>query len=155
MDIPFASKAQIPNPALKPFEQLIGEWVTTGTHPGVGDKILNGKSSFQWMEGGAFLIWHSEISNDDRFPSGISIFGSDDGTGQWFMLYFDERKISRKYDVSFDNNILKWSRMAPRFSQRYTWTISEDGHTIIGKGELSKDGKTWEKDLEQTFTRIQ
>jgi hypothetical protein len=26
------------------------------------------------------------------------IFGSDDATGEYFMLYFDERGVSRKYD---------------------------------------------------------
>ena len=146
-------KAQIPNPALKQFSILVGEWKTVGTHPYVADKILNGKSSFNWIEGGAFLIWHSEI-DDERFPAGISIFGSDDATGEWFMLYFDERKVSRKYDVSFENNVLKWWRNAPGFSQRYTWTITDDGNTIIGKGELCKDGTNWEKDLDQTFKRV-
>ena len=70
------------------------------------------------------------------------------------MLYFDERKVSRKYDVSFQNNILKWWRNSPEFSQRYTWTLADDGNTIIGKGELSKDGTTWEKDLDLTYTRV-
>jgi hypothetical protein len=82
------------------------------------------------------------------------ILGSDDATGEYFMLYFDERKVSRKYEVSFQDNVLRWWRNAPGFSQRYTWTITDNGNTIIGKGELSKDGTTWEKDLEQTFTRI-
>ena len=70
------------------------------------------------------------------------------------MLYFDERNVSRKYDVSIRDNVLNWWRNTPEFSQRYTWNISKDGNTIISKGELSKDGGAWEKDLEQTFTRI-
>ena len=70
------------------------------------------------------------------------------------MIYFDERKVSRKYDVSFENNVLKWWRNHPEFSQRYSWTFTADNNTIIGKGELSKDGKTWEKDLDMTFSRI-
>ena len=96
---------------------------------------------------------HSEI-DEEGIPSGIAIFGSDDATGEYFMLYFDERNVSRKYEVSFHDNILKWWRNAPGFSQRYTWTIANSGQTIIGKGELSKDGTTWEKDLELTFTRV-
>lgn len=144
------SKARIHNPALKLFKKLIGEWETVGKHPGVKDELLKGKSSFEWIEGGAFVRWYSEV-NHKLFPAGIAIFGSDDATGELFMLYFDERKISRKHNVSFKNNTLKWWRTTKEFSQKYTWTITKN--TIVSKGKLSTDGKTWKKDLEQTFTR--
>src|SRR5881394_398961 len=135
-------EAAIPNLALKPFDKLIGDWKTIGTHPHLPNITLHGHTSFKWIEGGAFLIMHSEI-DEEGVPSGIAVFGSDDATREYFMLYFDERNISRKYDVSFCDNILKSSRNAPGFSQRYTWTIANSGQTIIGKGELSKDGSTW------------
>ena len=146
------NKAAIPNPALQPFSVLVGEWTASGTHPLVPNTTLHGHSSFKWIEGGAFLLWYSEI-DQEGFPTGMAIFGSDDATGEYFMMYFDERKVSRKYEVSFQDNILKWWRNTPGFSQRYTWTIIDDGNTIIGKGQLSKDGITWEKDLDVTFTR--
>jgi hypothetical protein len=85
-------EAAIPNPALKPFGILIGEWKTTGTHPYVPGTTFHGFTSFKWMEGGAFLIMHSEI-DEEEIPSGIAIFGSDNSTGEYFMLYFDERKV--------------------------------------------------------------
>jgi hypothetical protein len=146
-------KAQIPNPALKQLSALVGDWRTVGSHPLVGDNGVKGKSTFGWIEGGAFLIWHSEME-DKRFPAGIAIFGSEDATGELYMLYFDERKVSRKYDVSVEGNVVRWWRNARGFFQRYSWTISDNGNTIIGKGELCKDGKNWERDLEQTFTRV-
>jgi hypothetical protein len=148
-----ANEASIPNPALKPFDVLVGEWKTAGTHPLVPDTTLQGHSSFKWIEGGAFLQWDSEVDYEG-FPKGIAIFGSDDGTGEYFMLYFDNRKVSRKYEVSFKDHVLKWWRNAPGFSQRYTWTITDNGDTIIGKGELCKDGTTWERDLDLTYTRV-
>jgi hypothetical protein len=147
------NKAAIPNPALQPFAVLIGEWTTTGTHPLVPNTILHGHSSFKWIEGGAFLMWYSKIDKEG-FPTGIAIFGSDDATGAYFMMYFDERKVSRKYEVSFQEGVLKWWRNVPGFSQRYTWTITDNGNTIIGKGELSKEEGIWEKDLDLIFTRI-
>jgi len=146
-------EAAIPNPALKPFEKLIGEWKTVGTHPYFPDTTFHGHTSFKWVEGGAFVIMHSEI-DEEGIPSGIAVFGSDDATGEYFMLYFDERKVSRKCDVSFNSNQLKWWRNTSGFSQRFTWTISDDGNIIISKGELSKDNTSWEKDLELTFNRI-
>jgi hypothetical protein len=146
-------EATIPNPALKIFNILIGEWAAIGTHPYFPDITYHGRTSFKWIEGGAFLMMHSEI-DEQNIPSGIAVFGSDNVTGEYFMLYFDERKVSRKYNVSFEDNVLKWWRDSPDFSQRNTLTFSDDGNTIFGKGEMYRDGKTWEKDLELTYFRI-
>ncbi|WP_128544523.1 hypothetical protein [Larkinella soli] len=146
-------KAQIPNPALKGLEKLIGEWKTASTHPAIPNKLLPGISTFEWIEGGAFLKYHLEV-DEKGFPVGIGIFGSDDATGEIFMLFFDERKISRKCEVSVEDNVVKWWRNVPGFSQQYSWTITDNGNTIIGNGELCEDGKTWKKDLDQVFTRV-
>ena len=100
------------------------------------------------------MISRSEI-DDPRFPSGIAVFGSDDSTEEYFMLYLDERGVSRKYEVSIRDNIWKWWRNAPGFSQRYEGVIVDDGNTIIGKGEMSKDGLSWEKDLDLTYRRVE
>ncbi|HEY0807122.1 MAG TPA: hypothetical protein VGD84_18790 [Pseudonocardiaceae bacterium] len=56
---PIGSEALIPNPALRPFAALVGEWRTTGTHPYVPDTIFHGRASFAWHEGGA---WADDLS---------------------------------------------------------------------------------------------
>jgi hypothetical protein len=147
-------EASIPNPALKPFRVLIGNWNTTGTHGLVPDTILHGRTSFEWLENGAFLMMRSEI-DDPRFPSTIAIFGSDDSEEEYYMLTFDERGVSRKYEVTLRDNIWRWWRNAPGFFQRYEGIIVDGGNTIISKGELSKDGLSWEKDLELTYKRVE
>ena len=124
-------KAQIPNPALKVLDKLIGEWKTASTHPAFPNQVLPGTSSFEWIEGGAFLRGYSEV-DEKGFPVGMAIFGSDDATGELFMLFFDERKISRKYEVSVEDNVVKWWRNVPGFSQRYSRTITDNAKTIIG-----------------------
>jgi hypothetical protein len=146
------SKASIPNPALAPFGVLVGSWTTEGTHPYVPDVTLHGRTSFEWLEGGAFLMMRSEI-DDPRFPAGIAIIGSDDAIGEHFMLYFDERGVSRKQQISLRGDVLRWWRDSPDFSQRFTATIVDGGRTIVGKGEMSKDGSTWEGDLDLTYRR--
>lgn len=115
--------------------------------------MLHGRASFNWIEGGAFLIMHSE-NDEEKIPSGIAIFGSDNATGEFFMLYFDERKVSRKYEVSFEDNVLKWWRNDPGFSQRFTFKFTDNDNTIKSEGEMCRDGTTWEKDLELIYTRI-
>jgi hypothetical protein len=133
---------------------LIGRWRTVGTHPLVPGTTFHGRTSFEWLEGGAFLIMHSEI-DEPEIPSGIAIIGSDDSAGEYFMLYFDERGVSRKYEVALRDNTWRWWRNTPGFSQRFTGTFLDDGRTIVGRGELSKDGSTWEGDLDLTYTRIE
>ena len=142
-----------PNPALRVLDALVGAWATEGTHPYLPGKTLHGRATFEWIEGGAFLRWRSEI-DEPEVPSGIAIFGSDDATGDYYMLYFDEREVSRKFDVSIERNVVRWQRSSPDFSQRMVLTVADDGGTMHGKGEMSRDGGAWEPDLELTYSRL-
>jgi len=145
-------KAAIPNPKLSDLKSLVGNWITKGTHPMVPGTTFHGRTTFEWIEGGAFLLMRSEI-NEKEIPHGLAIFGSDDEAGKYYMLYFDERKVSRKYDVSVEYNLIKWWRNEPGFSQKNTLKVSMDGNTMIGTGEMRKDDKSWEGDLSLNYTR--
>ena len=71
----------------------------------------------------------------DEIGSGRAQSGRDDAGETYEMLYFDERGVSRKFQVALRDNICKAWRNAPGFSQRLTRTIVEGGNTIIGKTE--------------------
>ena len=148
------NEAAIPNRALQDFRPLIGQWSTTGTHPYVPDTVFHGMASFEWIEGGAFLIMHTEI-DEPQIPSGIAVFGSDDAAGKYYMLYFDERGVSRKYDVEVGSNVITWSRNTPEFSQRFIIEILDGGEKLVGTGRMSRNGGAWEPDLQLTYTRVQ
>ena len=152
MTVSIGSEAAKPNPALAPLHGLIGTWSTIGTHPLVPGKTFHGHCSFAWIEGGAFLVMHSEI-DEPEIPSGIAIFGTDDATGECFMLYVDERGVSRKYDVTVRDGQWGWSRDTPEFSQRMVGAIGTDERTMTMRGEMSRNGGAWESDLELTYTR--
>ena len=70
------------------------------------------------------------------------------------MLYFDERGVSRKYDFAVGDQTWSWRREAKDLSQRFTCTITEGGRTMVGRGEMSRDGGPWEKDLDLTYRRV-
>ena len=140
------------NPLLEPFTSLIGTWSTVARHPGFPHESLRGRASFEWSEGGAFLIIRSQIDHP-AFPEGFAIIGSDDEGPRFSMLYFDERAVSRQYEVSIDRYVWKWWRHAPGFSQRMTCSIAEDGARMTAKGELSRDGVSWGPDLDLDYTR--
>lgn len=149
MNLP--NEAQKQNPALAGFEIFIGEWRTEGIHPYVPGKKFHGRTVFEWIEGGAFLRICSEIY-EPEIPSGIMFIGSDNMMGTYFMLYFDERGISRKYDVLLDGQVMTWDRISPEFSQRMLLTISNDGQSVTSKGEMNR-GEKWESDLNLTYFR--
>jgi hypothetical protein len=145
-------EAAIPNPALRPLSFLVGEWRTEGSHPMLPGKILHGRTSFSWSDGGAFLVMRSEI-DEPEVPSAIAIFGTDDDAKECTMLYFDERGVSRRYMVALRSDGLHWWRDAPGFSQRFAAKVVDGGKRIVGHGELNQ-GDRWEPDLELTYTRL-
>ncbi|MEA3008382.1 MAG: hypothetical protein QOJ91_74 [Sphingomonadales bacterium] len=144
------AKALIPNPALKPLEFLVGDWLTAGTHPMVPGERLNGRTSFSWHEGGAFLVMRSEVDHP-QFPDGVAIIGSSDA-GRFVMIYFDERGVSRIYEVTVGEGTVSWLREDPDFSQSATIRADEGGARLVGKGRI-KQGEDWADDLSQVFTR--
>lgn len=148
-----AREAKIPNQKIQSLQQLIGSWSTTGHHPMVPDTTFHGRTSFEWIEGGAFLMMRSEI-DEPEVPSGIAIIGSDEASDVMTMIYFDERGVSRRYEVKVEGNVVSWWRNSREISQRCAVTVSEDGNTMQTKAEFSKDNGPWGQDLELIYTRI-
>ncbi|KRA42149.1 hypothetical protein [Devosia sp. Root635] len=147
------ANASIANPQLKFFERIVGEWRTVGTHPAMPGVTLRGRVSFAWQDGGAFLIWRSEVEHP-LFPDGIAIIGSDAAAGTLFISYFDERGVSRKYDVTLHEHGFAMQRLDPKFSQRMTFSLEAGDARMVSKGEMSREGAAWEPDLSQTFERL-
>jgi hypothetical protein len=142
------------NPDLEPLNVLVGEWKTTGTHPLMPGVTAHGRTVFEWIEGGAYLKMSSEVQDNDKFPNGTAIFGSDGDTGEIVMLYFDSRKVSRKYECSIAGNQWKWWRNSPNFSQRFTVTIEENGNKMVSTGEMRRGDSDWEGDLNLAYERV-
>ncbi len=63
-----------PNPALKRLDALVGEWDIEVSLPLDQFTIVHGRTSFDWLEGGAFLVMHSDVKRTD-FPSVIAVIG--------------------------------------------------------------------------------
>jgi hypothetical protein len=139
-------------PELEGWERLIGRWETEGAHPMLPGEPIRGTSTFEWLDGRRFVIWHSHYDHP-RIPDAITIIGVTDG--QLSMHYFDQRGVYRVYAASLDQATWRYWRNAPPpdFSQRFTATFSADGNTITGRGQLSRDGTIWEDDLDLSYAR--
>jgi hypothetical protein len=144
------------NPALDQLAPFIGEWnieITAMSFDQDPSAVVRGQSSFAWLEGGAFLIQHSEISHSD-FPRSTAIVGPDEEAGTYRMLYYDSRAISRIYRMTYSGGIWTIWRDFPGFSQRFHGTFSEDGRIITARWEQSSDDSNWEHDFALTYTRV-
>jgi hypothetical protein len=141
--IPADQTAFKPNPALAGLGVLAGEWeMEVPKYPGT-----SGHVTFEWMEGGAFLV---ERMGDQA----TWIIGRDEATDGYCMLYFDARGVSRIYLMSLDDGIWRIWRNALGFSQRFKGVISKDGKTISAYWEKSLDGSTWERDFDLAYSRV-
>ena len=144
------------NLALDQLAVFIGQWnieITSMSFNPDPSAVVQGRSEFAWLEGGAFLIQHSEIDASE-FPRSTAVMGPDDEAETYRMLYYDSRAVSRIYRMTFSSGIWTLWRDFPGFSQRFHGTFSEDGRVIRAYWEKSTDGSNWERDFDLTYTKV-
>ncbi|MBI5106530.1 MAG: hypothetical protein HZB46_16355 [Solirubrobacterales bacterium] len=134
---------------MEPFDALIGTWDTEARHPAI-DAVVRGRQTFEWLEGGRFLIQH--LHNDhELFPDAISVIGPpEDGDGP-VMEYFDSRGVRRTYGISLEDGVLRIWRDAPGFDQRFSATIGPDA--FEGAWQLARTPGDWQQDLQVAYRR--
>jgi hypothetical protein len=140
-----------PQPQLSGWQPFIGSWMTEATHPAFPGVVVAGRSTFEWLDGRRFVVWRSHHEHA-QLPDALSVIGVTDE--RLAMHYFDSRGVYRVYTVSIAGGEWRFWRDQPGFSQRYTATLSDDGGTISGRGELSLDDSSWEPDLAVTYSRV-
>lgn len=137
---------------LEPLQAFVGTWSTEFMHVALPNP-LRGQATFEWLEGGQFLIMRSFVE-DSRVPEMIGIIGVDASGEGLVEHYFDSRGVSRVYQMSLRDGIWRVWRDAPGFSQRSEGSFSDDSKTIKVRGELRRDDVTWEYDWEQSYTKV-
>jgi hypothetical protein len=137
------------DPALVPFEALIGTWTTEATHPQF-DGVVSGSITYEWLEGGRFVV--ERIHNDhELFPDAICVIGApEDGDGL-VMEYFDSRGVRRTYGISLDDGVLRMWRDHPTFAQRFSATLGPD--RFDGLWQVARTPGDWQDDLAATYRR--
>ena len=138
--------------SLEPFQALIGEWTIEMTHPMVEDTMIRGRATYEWLEGGRFLIQRAANDHPD-FPDSICVIGVMEGEDDLSMQYFDSRGVHRVYAIGFDGTELTMERDARGFAQRASATLSDGGCTLAGVWQLNQDDQGYRDDLEFTYRR--
>jgi hypothetical protein len=148
-------RVEAENPSVEALRPLAGDWTYEMTHRLLPETVLSGRSTFELLEGGKFLVVREQVDHPEFPDSSVAVIG---GADDLRMHYFDSRGVARVLELAIDRNVWTFTRNKPDFSpldfhQRLTWTLSGDSQTITGLAEISEDGKTWEDDLHITYRR--
>jgi hypothetical protein len=128
------------------LDRLLGEWQFTMRHVAMPEPV-NGRQRYERVLGGAYIALHWTYEHPD-FPNAIALL--DERT----MPYFDDRGVTRVFDLYVDDSGWRIIRRDADFWQRFAVTFT-DGNSMGGTGENSHDqGTTWEHDYSISYRRV-
>ena len=135
-----------PNPDLRGLERLVGTWNVSGG--------AQGQVSYEWMEGGFFLIQHVELEQYGQTSKGIEIIGHErqfgaEPSADIKSRFYDNLGNTLDYVYELDGDTLTiWGgeKGSPAY---YKGHFSEDGNTITGAWTYPGGGG-----YESTSTRV-
>jgi hypothetical protein len=137
------------DPLLAPFDALIGTWDTEAKHRLV-DEVVPGRVTFEWLEGGHFVVLRSH-NDHDLFPDAIAVIGRPESGEGLVLEYFDSRGVRRTYAVSLEDGVLRWWRDAPGFDQRAYAELGPDEFEFVH--QLAEAPGEWQDDLRTVYRR--
>lgn len=143
------------NPALQALMQFIGKWemeISNASFLPDAEATIKAPASFDWFEEGEFLILRQGTKNKET-PWAIWLISRDKDAQNYTVLYIDDQRSSRVYEMSLEDGTWKMWRNGPQFIQRFTAGINKDKNIISGYWEKSSDGENWEYDFNLTYKK--
>ena len=136
-----------PNPDLKSLDRLVGKWKVSGPD-------IKGKVTFEWMEGGFFLIQHFDFVQSGHKVKGMEVIGHLQMFGEQPSQDIRSRiydTMGNTFDYTYEVNnetLMIWGgeKGSPAY---YEGKWSEDGNTNTGAWHYPDGGG-----YESTMTRV-
>ena len=135
------------------LEIFIGRWNTEGitrATESIPSVRVNGTDTYEWLEGGFFLIHHVDVNMGDDKIRAIEIVGYDDHIKKYPMNFFDSLGNSGTYMASVENGIWKFSGN----SERATVQFSDDGNTMTALWEQQMENSKWQPWMDMKLKKI-
>ena len=120
----------IPNPDLKSLDRLIGTWKQSGG--------VEGEITYEWAEGGFFLMQHVDLVHPGHKIKGVEIIGHEQEFGaepskdikSRFYSFLDGMTLDYVYEIEGETlTIWGGERGSPAY---YRGRFSKDGNTLTG-----------------------
>ena len=138
------------------LQRFVGTWDVEAVLPIDPAHPLQGRCTFEWMQGGQLLI--QRVEAPPPVPSSLAVIAPSSTGKEFTHHYFDSRGVVRLYDMTFDDGVWRLERTKPDFSpldfcQRFIATFEDGGRIIRGAWEKSPDGSDWTLDFPMTYRR--
>jgi hypothetical protein len=98
--------SQEQNPALQQLKILVGDWdmkLSNAAFLPSSSDTITGHVSFEWLEGGAFLVMYMG-NKPPNTPDAIWLISRDESTQHYTVLYYDTRKVTAHWEKSGDGS---------------------------------------------------
>ncbi len=112
-----------PHPALKALDRLVGAWAISGPDG------LTGSVTYEWMDGGQFLVQHVDLVQGGERTAGVEYIG-----------YDKERRALTSHFFANSGDILEYVYQLD--ADTLTIWFGEVGSPAYFRGEFSDDGNT-------------
>jgi Protein of unknown function (DUF1579) len=159
-----ATRAQMempkPGPELKKLGYFVGDWTEEGDIKpgpmGPGGKMTITEHG-QWMDGGFFLVLHSEFKSSMGSGSGIAFMGYDPGDKVYTYDEFNSLGEAEHSKGTVDGDTWTWTAdekmggqvMKGRFTMK---TLSPTSYSF--KFDMSPDGSNWNTVMDGKATKV-
>ncbi len=114
-----------PYPQLRVLDRLIGEWEVTGS-------FLQGRMTFEWMEGGFFPIQHVDCHTTERTIKGTEYIGFDEATQTLRSHYMDIHGANFTYTWEIDGDTIRTYFGEKGSDNYFEGHFDEDGNSYSG-----------------------
>lgn len=150
-----------PAPGLEALNLLVGKWHTEGQQyagPFGPASPFVAVETFEWLDGGHFLIHRLEGKFGRNASACVEIFGKD-AQGLFAQTFYNDGNANTWRVTAIESGVVltgSWSKgPTETFQVRYTARVIEEGNTIAGTWEHSPDGAGWQPFLELRSTKAQ
>jgi hypothetical protein len=135
VDDPGAPAATAPSTDLENLDRLVGTWKVSDP---TGEGAVDGQVSYEWLEGGFFLIQRVDLLQDGQRTRGIEVIGHERPFGgetgaDVVSRYYDNAGNTLDYVYEIDGDTLTiWGgqKGSPAY---FRGTFDHDGDTLTGE----------------------
>lgn len=131
---------------------FVGKWNTEGQIKSTSSSPasrLTAVDTYEWLPGGFFLIHYVDGRMGDEEVKTMEIIGYDISSQAYFTHSFDNQGNTGVYQANLHERT--WTIKGE--SERFTGEFSNDGNTLKGNWELSRDGYNWQSWMDIKLTK--
>jgi hypothetical protein len=136
-----------PNPDLKSLDRLVGTWKVAGG--------AQGQVTYEWMEGGFFLLQHVDLEQYGQRITGIEVIGHErqfgaEPSADIRSRFYDSTGNTLDYVYELEGDALTIWGGEKGSAAYYKGRFSQDGNAVSGDWVYPGGGG-----YESTMTRVQ